>query len=166
MPKYVFAGREWLDTSEHAYQRGFTCAVRAHERHAITALHHEVYVVKDFVPVIALGYSLKLGNNATARFRLREVEVDGLLFRWNLDALHAFDFLDAALHLFCLSRLISETTDESFQLLNLLALVAVGRFELVLTLLALRHVLLEIAAVELNAFVPDLYRLLDGHVKE
>ena len=68
--------------------------------------------------------------------------------------------------MFCLSRLISETTDESFQLLDLVALVAVCRLKLRLALLALRQVLLEIAAIELNAFVPDLNRLLDGHVKE
>src|SRR5207237_1992305 len=138
---------EWLDASEHAYQRGFTCAVRADECHAITALHHKVHVAKNFIPVIALGSSLELGNNATARFRLREVEVDGLLFWWDLDALHAFDFLDAALHLLCLSRLISETVDESFQLLDLVALVAVCRLKLRLALLAFRQVLLEIAAI-------------------
>src|SRR5205085_12531402 len=128
---------EWLDTSEHAYQRGFTCTVRAHERHAITALDHEVYGAKDFVPVIALGYSLELSNNAPTRLGLWEVKMNGLLFRWDLDALHAFDFLDAALHLFCLSRLISETTDESFQLLDLVALVAVCRLKLRLALLGL-----------------------------
>ena len=57
-------------------------------------------------------------------------KVDGLLFRRNLDALDLFQFLDARLHLLGLGGLVAEAVDEGFQLLDALALVAVGGFEL------------------------------------
>ena len=56
--------------------------------------------------------------------------MNGLLFGRELDALDLVQFLDAALHLLGLGGLIAEAVDEGFQLLDALALVAVGGFQL------------------------------------
>ena len=69
--------------------------------------------------------------------RLREREVNGLLFRRNLDALDLFQFLDAALHLLRLGGLVAEAVDEGLQLLDALLLVAVGGFQLAAALVLL-----------------------------
>ena len=63
--------------------------------------------------------------------------MDGLLVGRHLDALDLVQLLDAALHLLGLGGLIAEAIDEGFQLLDALALVAVGGFQLVGALLLL-----------------------------
>ena len=87
---------------------------------------------------------------------LREGEVDGLLVRRNLDALDLLQFLDAALHLLGLGRLVAEAVDEGFELLDALALVVVRGVQRVAALLLLREILVVVAAVEVDALVPDL----------
>ena len=58
---------------------------------------------------IALGDAFELGHDAAAGLGLRKIEVDGLFFRRNLDALDFFEFLDAALHLLGLGGRWSES---------------------------------------------------------
>ena len=84
----------------------------------------------------------------------------------SLDSLDLFQFLDAALHLLGLGRLVAEAVDEHFQLLDALALVAVGGFQLLLALRFLRQIFLVVAGIEMNSFVPDLDDLVDGDVEE
>ncbi len=84
---------------------------------------------------VAFRHVLKLGHDAAARLGLRKREVDGLLFVGQLDALDLFQFFDAALHLLGLGGLIAEAVDEGFQLLDALALVAIGGFQLLSALL-------------------------------
>ena len=72
--------------------------------------------------------------------------MDGLLFLRQLDALDLFQFLDAALHLLGLGGLIAEAVDEDFQLLDALALVAVGGLQLFQALGLLRQIFLVVAA--------------------
>ena len=91
-------------------------------------------VAEDVLRAIDLGHVLEFGDDASARLGLRKREVDGLLFGRNLDALDLFQFLDAALHLLGFGRLVAEAVDEDFQLLDALALVAVGGFELLAAL--------------------------------
>ena len=88
------------------------------------------------------------------------------LLRRNLDALDFFKFLDARLHLFGFGRLIAEAVDEGFQLLDALALIAVGGFKLGAALVFLTQVRIVISAVEMDLFVPDFDRFIDRHVQE
>src|SRR5207237_9584919 len=84
----------------------------------------------------------------------------------NVDALHALEFLNAALDLLCLGRLIPEAIDEGLELLDLLPLIAICRLELRLPFLPLRQVLLIVPAIELDSLVPYLHRLLHRYVEE
>ena len=89
-----------------------------------------------------------------------------LLFRRNLDALDLLQFLDAALHLLRLGRLVAEAVDEDFQLLDAFALVAVRGFQLLAPLRLLRQILVVVAGVEEDLLVPDLDRLLHRHIEK
>ena len=92
-------------------------------------------------------------NSATIRplgLGCGKLEVDGLLFLRNLDALHPFEFLDAALHLLGLGGRVAEAVDEHFELLDAIPLVLVGRFDLGPSLRLFLQVLLVIAGVEVN----------------
>ena len=101
-----------------------------------------------------------------ARLGLREFEVDGLLFLRNFDALHPFEFLDAALHLLGLGGRVAEAVDEHFELLDPLPLVLVSRFDLGAPRRLFLQVLLVIAGVEVNPLVPDLDDLLHRDVEK
>ena len=92
--------------------------------------------------------------------------MNGALFVGQLDAVHSLKFFDPALHLLGLSGLIAKAVDENFELLNALALVAVGCFQLFEALRFLREELFVVAGVELNALVPDLGNLVYGHVQK
>ena len=89
-----------------------------------------------------------------------------LLFFRQLDALDLFQFLDPALHLLGLGGLIAEAVDEDFQLLDALALVAIGGFELLQALCLGVQILCVIAVIKMNTLVPDLDNLVDGHVEK
>ena len=113
-----------------------------------------------------MATSFAFHHRASAGIGLRKAEVDGLLFRRNLDALDLLQFLDAALHLLGLGRLSAKAIDEGLELLDALALVLVGGDELIAALLLLLQVLLVVAAVEVDALVPDLDDAIDGDVEE
>src|SRR5262249_39573728 len=106
------------------------------------------------------------GYHASAGFRLREPEMDGLLFGRDLDPLNPLQFLDAALHLFRLGGLIPEAVDEGFELLDAILLVAIGGFELAAPLGLLLLVPRLTAGVEVEALVPQLGDLAYGDVEE
>ena len=93
-------------------------------------------------------------------------EVDGLLVLRNLDALDLLQLLDAALHLLGLGGLVAEAVDEGFELLDALALVLVGGDQRVAPLLLLRQIFFVVAAVEVDALVPDLDDAIDRDVEE
>ena len=86
--------------------------------------------LKHFLLAVALGHARELGDDPAARLGLRKGKVNGLLFLRQLDALDLFQFLDAALHLLGLGRLVAKAVDEDFELLDAVALIAVGGFEL------------------------------------
>ena len=92
--------------------------------------------------------------------------MDRLFFRRNLDALDLLQFLDAALHLLRLRRLVAEAVDEDFELLDAVALVAVGGGQLLVALRLLREELVVVAGVEPEALVPDFGDLVDRDVEE
>ena len=92
--------------------------------------------------------------------------MDGLLVRRNLDALDLLQLLDAALHLLGLGRLVAEAIDEGLELLDALALVLVCGDQRIAALLLLGQIFFVVAAVEMNAFVPDLDDAIDGDVEE
>src|SRR3954471_9959683 len=166
MPERVLACRQRFAAVEHADQRRFSSAVWAHKGNSISTIDHEIHVAENFLRVITFCNRFELSNDAPAGLGLRKMEMDRLLFWWNLDALHALEFLDATLHLLSLGGLIAKAIDEGFELLDLCALVAVCRFELRFALLALHQILLVIPRIELNALVPDFDRFLHGYVEE
>ena len=92
--------------------------------------------------------------------------MDGLFIGRNFDALDFLQFLDAGLDLLGFGRLVAEAVDEGFQLLNALALVAVGGFELRAALLFLAQIGVVVAAVELDVLVPDFHRSVYRDVEE
>ncbi len=126
----------------------------------------EVHVAKYFFRAVALGDVRALNHGAAAGIGLRKAEVDGLLFRGNLDALNLLQLFDAALHLLGLGRLRAKAVDEGLELLDAIALVLVCRNQLIAALLLLLQVLLVVAAVEVHAFVPDLDDAIDGDVEK
>ena len=92
--------------------------------------------------------------------------MNGLFLFRQLDALDLFQFLDSALHLLGLGSLITEAVDEDFQLLDPLALVAIGRFELFQSLRLGVDILFVVAVVKMNSLVPDFGNLVDGYVQK
>ncbi len=84
-------------------------------------------MAKTCLARVALGKVFGLDNHAAGRRRLRKLEVDDRLFFWNLDALDLFQFFDARLHLLGLGGLRAEAIDEGFKMLDLVALIVVGR---------------------------------------
>ena len=153
-------------------QRGFARAVHADQRDAVSALDHEIDVAENFLlgaavlAGISLGHVFGLGHDAAAGLGLRERKVDGLFFRRNLDALDLFQFLDAALHLLGLGGLVAEAVDEDFELLDAVALVAVGGLQLLVALRLLGQEFVVVAGVEPEALVPDFGDLVDGDVEK
>ena len=119
-------------------QRGFPGAVHAHQRNPVAALDHEIDVAKHFFLAVGLRDADELGDDAARGLGLREGEVDGLFFFRQFDALDLLQFLDPALHLLGLGGLVAEAVDEDFQLLDAIALVAIGGFELLQALRLLR----------------------------
>ncbi len=93
-------------------------------------------------------------------------KMDGLLFRRNLDALDLFQFLDAALHLLGLGGLVAEAVDEDFELLDAVALVAVGGLQLLVALRLLGEKFVVVAGVEPETLVPDFGDLVDRDVEK
>src|SRR3954462_5455859 len=166
VPQAVFAVARLLRSGQNLDQRGFSRAVDSHQRDAVPALDGEVHIAEDLLRAVALGDSHKLCDHAPARLGLRKAEVDSLLIGRYLDALDLLQLLDAALHLLCLGRLRAEAVNASLQLLDLVALVFVGRLELRAPRLFLRQVLVVISGIEVDALVPYLRRLRNRDVEE
>ena len=171
-PRRYSPSRDLFGPGEQLDQRGLACAVDADQGDAVSALDHEVDVAEDFFvgaaifPGIALGHAFELGHDAAAGLGLRERKVDRLFFRRNLDALDLLQFLDAALHLLGLGRLVAEAVDEDFELLDAVALVAVGGRQLLVALRLLGEELVVVAGVEPEALVPDFGDLVDRDVEK
>ena len=89
-----------------------------------------------------------------------------LLFRRDLDPLDLFQFLDAALNLLRLRGLVAKAVDEYFQLLDAIALVAVGSLQLFVALGFLRQELIVVAGVKPETLVPDFRNFVDGHIEK
>ncbi len=84
----------------------------------------------------------------------------------NLDALDLVQLLDAALHLLGLGGLVAKAADEGFKMLDMLALILVGRGQLGSPLFLLRQVLLVVAVVNVQRLVPYLDGLVHRHVEK
>ena len=151
---------------EHADQRGFACAVHADERDAVAAVDGEVDALEHLLGTVVLREIADLDYGTAGGGRLREGEVNDRLFLRQLDALDLVEFLDAALHLLRLGGLIAEAVDEGLKVLDVLALVAVGRFELRAALLLLLQIALVVAVIDVQRLVPYLDDLGDGDVEE
>ena len=124
-------------------------------------------LAKTVLLAVALRDTLELRDNAAARLGLRKGEVNRLLLGRQLDALDLLEFLDPALHLLGLGRLVAEAVDEGFELLDPLLLIAIRRFELRAALGLLREILLVIAAVEVQTCLFQISTILfDGDVEE
>ena len=92
--------------------------------------------------------------------------MNGLFFLGQFDALDLLQLLDPALHLLGLGRLVAKAVDEDFQLLDALALVAIGGFELLQPLGLRVQIFFVIAVVKMNPLVPDFDNLVDSHIEK
>ena len=167
VPQRVRARSQRLRARQQLDHGGLARAVHAHQRHAVAALDDEAGVAENELLAVALRYIFEFRDNPPAGLGLRELEVDGLLVGRNLDALNLVQLFDARLHLLGLGRLRAKAVDEGLQLLDALALIAVGRRQLIAALGLLAQIrIIVVAAVELHALVPDLDRPVDRHVQE
>ena len=171
MAEFVFAGGERLLPRQQFNQSGLPCPVDSDERDALAALDHETDFFEDLVFIVpgravALGDVRKLGDDAAARLRLREGEMNGLFFFRNLDPLHFFEFFNAALDLLGLGRRVAEAVDEHFELLDAVVLGFISGFQLLLARGLGGQVLVVVAGVEMHLLVPDFYDAFDGDVEE
>src|SRR6476469_8034175 len=98
--------------------------------------------------------------------RLLKRKMDGLFIRRNLDLLHPLQLFDPALHLLGLGGLIAEAIDKGLKLVDLFFLVAVSGLKLRAALGLLRQILLIIAGIKEDLFVPYLRGLLHRYVKK
>jgi len=71
------------------------------------------------------------------------------------DSFNFLEFLDPALHLLGLGGLIAKAIDESFQVMNTVLLIFVGRFELRPAFRLLRQIFVVISGVKICTLVPD-----------
>ena len=136
---------------EHTDQRGFAGAIDADQRDAIAAVDGEVDAFEHLLGAVILREIAHLHHRAARWRRLRKGEVDDGLFLRQLDALDLVELLDAALDLLCLGGLIAEAIDEGFQMLDVLALVAICGFELGAALLLLFEIALVVAVIDVEA---------------
>ena len=89
-----------------------------------------------------------------------------LLFLRNFDALDFFELLDAALDLLGLRCLVAEAVDEGLQMLDVLALPAVGSFKLRAPLVLMLQIFLVVPGIKMQALVPYLDNLVDRHIEK
>ena len=164
--EHVFACGDRLLARQQLDEGGLPRPVDADQRDAIAALDGERRAGEHVLFAIALRHISELRDNPSAGLRLRETKMDGLLVRRNFDALDLLEFLDAALHLFGFGRLRAEPVDERFELLDPVALVGVGGFQLRAAFGLLLFVFRISAGVELDALVPDLRDARNGHIEE
>ena len=148
MAQPVFAARQRLAAGEQLDQGRLARSVPSDQGNTLGALDHEADVTKHFLGAIALGDMVELGDDPPAGLGLRKRKVDGFFFRRNLDALDLFQFLDAALHLLGFGGLVAEAIDKDLELFDSVALIAVGRLQLLIALRLLRHVFVVVAGVE------------------
>ena len=164
--EHVFARRDRLLARQELDQRRLPRPVDADQRDAVAALDVERRAGEHVFLAVALRHVAELGHNPSAGLRLRETKMDGLFIRRNFDALDLLEFLDAALHLFGFGRLRAEAVDESFELLDAVALIGVSGFQLRPALGLLLFVFRIAAGIEVDALVPDLGDARDGHIEE
>src|SRR5581483_5087646 len=157
--------RGCLPSGQQFDQRRFASTVYANQRHAVTALDRETHVVEHALLTVVFREPLRLDNLASGRWWLRKLEVDDGLFFGNLDALYFFEFLDAALHLLRLRRLIAKTVDEGLKMLDLVALIAIRSFKLRPALFFLLQVFSEVALIDVEPLIPYLHCAIDRDIE-
>src|SRR6185437_11990696 len=133
---------------------------------AVAAVDGEVHALEHLFGAIALCEVANFNHGPARCGRLRESEMDDRLFLRQLDALDLLQFLNAALHLLRLRSLVAKTIDEGLQMLDVLALVAVGGFKLRTTLLLLLQIAFVVAVIDVERLVPYLDDLGHSHVEE
>src|SRR6202012_5124575 len=151
---------------EYANQRGFACAVHTNQRDAIAAVDGEIHSLQDLLGPVVFREIAHLDDASAGCRRLREGEVNHRLFLRQLDALDLIQLLDAALDLLGLRRLIAKAVDEGLQMLDVLALVAPGGFELRATLLLLLQIAFVVTVIDVESLVPYLDDFGDGDIEE
>src|ERR1700723_773139 len=127
MAQLIFPRTQFFLMGEQFYEGGLPCPVHTHKRDALAAFDHEIYFVKDLMIInaacsIALGNIRELGDNSSARFRLRKRKVNSLLFFRNFNSLYLFELFNSALNLLCLGGGVTEAIDKNFKLLDAIAL--------------------------------------------
>ena len=140
-------------------QSGFSLAVAAYKSYLLASGNQQIDVVEDVFLAIRLRHMAKLKRYLTRMRRRRELEVHHRLVTVvDFNNIHFFELLHSRLHLFGLGRLITETLDKCFYLLDFALLVVESGLLHVYTLLAALHKLAVGAFVVVNLAA----RYLDG----
>src|SRR5437868_12024807 len=130
MAQVIFSLAWLLNARQDLDQRRLPRTIYSYQSNAISAFNDEIGALEDQLLAITFGNILEFRNCAPAGLWLGKMKMDGLLFRGNLDTLHALEFFDAALYLLRFGSLIPKTINKCFELLDLFALIAVSRFKL------------------------------------
>ena len=76
MAEAELSGGQRFSAGEKLDQRGFSSAIYPDQGDAVASLNHEADIAENFlgcsVFLIRLGHSLELGDDSSARFRLRK----------------------------------------------------------------------------------------------
>ena len=106
---------------------GLPRAILPDESDLLSALDGHIHIRKDGVLAVALREAIDDHGVSTRRHRGEEGEVHRRTVNvLHLDTVNLRELLDAALHLYSLSRLVAEALDEIFGRLDLLLLILVG----------------------------------------
>ena len=106
---------------------GLPRAILPDESDLLSALDGHIHIREDGVLAVALREAIDDHGVSTRRHRGEEGEVHRRAVNvLHLDTVNLRELLDAALHLYSLSRLVAEALDEVFGRLDLLLLILVG----------------------------------------
>ncbi len=166
MPQLQASAAGLLRPHQHPDQRRFSRAILSHQRNLVAALDGEAHLPQHFLVPIALACLLHGSHRAAGLGRLRKPEVHHRLFVRNLDPFDPLQFLDPALHLLGLGRLVAKALDKRLQVLNLLPLVAIRRRQLRPSLFACLQILRIISGIDMQPLVPQLHRAIHRHIQK
>ena len=145
------------------HQSRFSLTVLTYESHLLTALDGEVDMVEDNAVVGFLHLVADNGVIARAQARRKLQVHGGIIHLVHLNNLHLLQLAQALLHLYSLSRLITETLYEVAYISHLLLLILIGTELLFAALFSEHHILVVLHTVVNHTSAGYLQRAI-GHV--
>ena len=154
MTKGEFTGIVGDFSHDTFYQSGFTFTVLTYERHFLTTVYGQVYIVED--DMVAIGFPNILTDDgvtsATAAASKLQAQCRVVFFVY-FNAFYLFQLLDAALHLHGFRGFIAEAFDEGFGIFYLFLLILISTKLLFATFLPQydEFIILHFVVVDLSA---------------